>query len=119
MKKTYTKGLLVGIYQSKMIGGCSNYGLSSKYSKAILTGESVPEIFSASEDAPLIMLRKKIVFGEEYIYCTPLDPVDLDNVGYMMGGCFVYTSDSRLPSKYPIPLHDRQETQKQYDILSM
>jgi hypothetical protein len=26
-----------------------------------------------------------------------------------MGGTFIYSSDSRFPSKYPIPLHDRVE----------
>ena len=36
----------------------------------------------------------------------------------MFGGNFVYTSDSRFPSDYPIPIHDRFETQEQYDQLS-
>jgi hypothetical protein len=30
----------------------------------------------------------------------------------MFGGTFIYSSDSRFPSKYPIPLHDRVEMKK-------
>jgi hypothetical protein len=30
----------------------------------------------------------------------------------MFGGTFIYSSDSRFPSKYPIPLHDRVEMEK-------
>jgi len=39
----------------------------------------------------------------------------------MMGGCFVYSCDLRfreLVNEYPVPLHDRQEPQKEYDMLS-
>lgn len=28
----------------------------------------------------------------------------------MFGGTFVYSSDSRFPEKYPVPLHDRFES---------
>ena len=41
------------------------------------------------------------------------------NVGYMFGGNFIHTSDSRIPNDYPIPIHDRQETQEQYNHLSV
>jgi hypothetical protein len=42
-------------------------------------------------------------------------------IGPMMGGNFIYTSDSRfskLNNGLPIPIHDRYETQRDYDILS-
>jgi hypothetical protein len=47
-------------------------------------------------------------------------PVDApkDKLGPMAGGCFIYTCDSRMPGKAPIALHDRYETQEEYDFLS-
>lgn len=39
-------------------------------------------------------------------------------LGPMFGGQFIYSSDSRFPSDQPIHIHDRFETQAQYDRLS-
>jgi len=115
------KGLLVSIYQRRDGSNCSNNGISSKFDRCILVGEGVPEIFEPSEDTPAVMLRKKSVFGKEYIYASPYHPEDPNNdkTWYMFGGQFVYTSDSRMPTKHPLPLHDRTETQEQYDRLSI
>ncbi len=109
------KGLLVGIYQSKEIGNCSNGGISSHVKSVILCGPGLPEIFEANEKSPAVMLDKKM---GNYLYCYPANGRDPSKVGWMMGGTFVYSSDSRFPSDYPIPLHDRQETEKEYEILS-
>lgn len=58
----------------------------------------------------------------DYIYCEPLQPVPAGSVGYMFGGTYVCTSDSRYNEtfgfSYPLPLHDRTETQEQYNHLS-
>lgn len=113
------KGLLVSILEDKRIGNCSNNGISSRCSQVVLVGEGIPEIFEPSEDAPAVKLVKRILFcTKEYIHCEPVESTRRGNVGYMAGGTFVYSSDSRFPSDYPIPLHDRQETQEQYDMLS-
>lgn len=39
-------------------------------------------------------------------------------VGPMFSGNFAYTSDSRFPANYPLPIHDRYETVRDYDMLS-
>ena len=109
------KGLLCGIYQSKEIGNCSNGGISSKVSSVILCGAGIPGIFEPTKEHPGVILDKKM---GHYLYCYPSEGRDESKVGWMSGGTFVYSSDSRFPSDYPIPLHDRQETEKEYEILS-
>jgi hypothetical protein len=51
----------------------------------------------------------------EYLHAEPVDGErdarrEGKTVGPMFGGNFVYTSDSRFPNKYPIPVHDRWES---------
>jgi len=75
--------------------------------------KEVPEIFEADESKPAVRLvRRKFNFGDkeyEYIHAVPYDQPD---GRAMFGGTFIFTSDSRFPSKYPIPLHDRFEMEK-------
>lgn len=33
----------------------------------------------------------------------------------MFSGAFVYTSDSRFPNQFPIPVHDRSEVEETRD----
>lgn len=110
-----------GILEDKSIGNCSNSGISSKYKTVVLVSDN-PElqVFEPSDTSPAVVLKKRIVCGEEYIYAIPCDGKDDKRVGWMMGGSYIYTSDSRFRniSKYPVPLHDRQETYSQYERLS-
>ena len=106
------KGIMVSILEDKQIGNCSNNGISSKYSSVLLIGLEIPGNTEIRDNVPTVILQKR----NEYITCRPCTPPY--GVGYMFGGCFVYSSDSRFPSQYPIPLHDRQETQEQYNMLS-
>lgn len=111
------KGLHCDVYESKLIGNCSNHGVSSTHRQVTLVGPGIPEIFEADEKAPAVWLRKR-KFGErEYIHAVPEEP-GKETVWWMMGGSFIYTCDSRFPSDYPIPLHDRTEDTKTYKILS-
>jgi hypothetical protein len=109
------KGLLVGIYESKEFGNSSNGGISGRVKSVILCGKGIPEIFESCSEHPAVLLDKKM---GNYLYCYPAEGKNSSMVGWMMGGAFVYSSDSRFPSDYPIPLHDRQETQELADILS-
>ena len=103
------KGLLVSILVNKSYGSASNGGISSKHSQVILTGKGLPEIFEPSEDTPEVRLCERLIGGKTYLSAYPIEPVSSDRTGYMFGGCFIYTSDSRFPNAYPIPLHDRTE----------
>ena len=73
-----------------------------------------------------LWLNPRIIWEEYHPFCEPLVK-PAGKIGGMFGGNFVYTSDSRFPSLYgerncahfPIPVHDRFETQEEYDALSI
>jgi hypothetical protein len=114
------KGMIVNIYRAKGLPDCSNNGLSKQYDTVVLVGEGVPEIFEVKEGVPGVLLKEKTRCGEgyrHYLHAVPIEKQDPNKTGYMFGGCFIYSSDSRFPSRYPIPLHDRQESWEQHQQL--
>lgn len=116
------KTLPVGVYRNAWIGDCTNDGISASQERLYLVCDQgfhdLPD-----GDPRLIRLVKRSFHGGESAHLS-VEPVndprygDGKHVGPMFGGNFVYTSDSRFPSDYPIPIHDRFETQEQYDQLS-
>lgn len=96
------KGLLCHIYKHKGWSGDGLTGFSSKVDSVILIGREIPQIFEPSDSTPEVVLHRR----GDYLFATPLD---YGEKWYMAGGTFVYTSDSRFPTDYPIPLHDRTE----------
>jgi len=110
-------GLICSIFKDGRIGECSNGGISSKYNEVlvIVEGENIGP-FEQDDKRPTVKVVKRGLFGGEYVSTQPIK-----GFGYMMGGCFVYSCDLRfreLVNEYPVPLHDRQEPQKEYDMLS-
>ena len=98
------KGLLVWVYRPHF--DCTNGGVTSHNNTVLLIGENVPEIFEPG-DLPVLKLVKRQLSGDDkppYLHAQPIE-----GNGYMMGGNFIYSSDSRFPSNYPIPVHDRRE----------
>ena len=97
------KGLLVWVYRPHF--DCTNGGITSHNNTVLLVGEGVPEIFEPG-DLPVLKLVKRQLRGTEppYLHAQPIE-----GSGHMMGGNFIYSSDSRFPSDYPISVHDRQE----------
>ena len=99
-------------------GDCSNGGLSSKVDNVF-----VPHPrgwYDAEEDDPKLVKIVKNDYGfGEYVHAEPVAEKPKGHVGYMMGGTFIYSSDSRFREihPYPIPLHDRTETQELYDSM--
>jgi hypothetical protein len=123
----HVRGLHVGILEAKDIGNCSAGGISSRCESVTLVGDGIDEIFDADAEAPAVVLRKRVIGGEVVVNAEPLKPRPAGNVGYMAGGTFIHTSDSRFGealrklghSGYcAISLHDRSETQEQYNQLS-
>lgn len=100
------KGLLVNVYRDKH--DCTNEGISSRHDRMVLTGDGIPEIFEPSEREPEIRLvyRPNI----NYYHAEPTEGKRPHCAGWFFGGNFIHTSDSRFPNRYPIPIHDRQET---------
>ena len=105
-------GLIVDIYRNAH-GDCTAGALSSTENRALLI---LPEggPFSIEDNLCKLVLRlddRKDMsrrFGKP---CPIVVPVDVDKNGgcNMFGGNFVYTSDSRFPYGFPIPIHDRVE----------
>lgn len=103
----------------------TNGGLSNRFNDFVLVDEQRPIDtlpFSPDDKTPgLRVVRRWAGSANEYVHAEPLEPLPEGHVGWMFGGHFVYSSDSRFRQNvnaYPIPLHDRSETQEQYDYLS-
>ena len=109
-----TNGLSVSVYRWTL-GDCTAGGISSKYDSLILEG--VPRCPFKGTEENTVRLVKRNLFGGEYIHAEPIKQPE-GMAGPMFGGNFIYTSDSRFPSKYPIPVHDRFETWEAYEHLS-
>jgi len=101
------KGLLVSIYKSGDIEDCTNGGISSKKDSAILTGEGIPPVSTVTEESPELVLVRRVLCGQEYLHAQPAH--DPTGTGWMFGGNFIHTTDSRFPNRCPIAIHDRQE----------
>jgi hypothetical protein len=107
-------GLIVSVYRNSHFSDSSNGGWSSVQCEALLV---LPEggPFKASEhgELPIIVLVDK----KPYFYVTE-DEVEVYETGGspgMFGGNFVYHSDSRFPSRFPIPIHDRFEFERTHN----
>ncbi len=101
------KGMHVKVYRSNGMD-CTNSGLTASHSALTLVGPGVPELLEATEDAPAVKLVRRRLFGvEDYLHAEPVTPPA--GTGWMDGGNFIWSCDSRFPNSYPISVHDRQE----------
>jgi hypothetical protein len=108
-----TQGLPVYVYRSSL-GDCTNRGISSDKEELILTrwesgGHMIncPQLFSGDETNSVQIIEN--VPGH---HCAIPFVHPEGTIGPMFGGNFLYTSDSRFPLMYPVPIHDRFEFQK-------
>lgn len=113
------KGLLVSIYTDAQFGDSSNGGISGRFKEALLVGAGVPEIFDELDSRPTVKLVTRWAGTDrEYHHVEPVGKWAGSGVGPMFGGSFCYTSDSRFPNSYPLPIHDRWESAELYETLS-
>lgn len=113
------KALPIYVYKNSSMGDCTNKGLSSKFDTLLLIHEE--GFVSVDENnlpENLVNVVTRYLGGSEYKHIEPFKKAT--KVGYMMGGNYASTSDSRFSkvSKYPLAIHDRQETQEEYNSLS-
>lgn len=109
---------------------CTNNGVSSRHNRFELFWDCTrkeAEHYCTEKGIPFdeaLFLVKRELWGEDHSYAEPLFRPQ-NKIGGMWGGNFVYTCDSRmyklggLTTALPIPLHDRFETQAEYDALSI
>lgn len=100
-------GLPVEVYKSGD-GDCSNGGISSERNRLYIIGKGFP--FMPKDIRECVKLESKEVGCVSYVNAKPLY---FPKRWYMMGGNFIYTTDSRFSEmtgiRYPIPVHDRYE----------
>jgi hypothetical protein len=103
------KGMIVSVFRDAVGIDCSNRGISSNHENLLLVGDGLPEIFDSAEhtDCPMVVLEGIRLGKKTYIHAIPAE--NPNNDWFMFGGNFIYSSDSRFPSDYPIPVHDRVE----------
>ena len=113
------KGLIVSVYRDADGTDCSNRGITSRFTELTLVDPEIDPIFEATPDCPAILLVRRTIGGKPYIHAVPADLVDSGKI-VMFGGNYIVSSDSRVCAinPYPIPVHDRVETQEEYDRLS-
>lgn len=100
------QALPVSVYRSKHDSTAN--GLTSKHDQLLLVFDGVSSPFNVKDDEDyLVLVKQKFSFGE-HLKAVPKS-ILYSGVHSMFGGNFIYTSDSRFPSKYPIPVHDRVE----------
>ena len=97
------KGMICYILRAKDTIDCSLNGISNRFNEVLLIGDNVPKIFNANGKRPLVKLENHYKNLLRAVPCAD-DPIFYN---YAMGGCFIWSTDSRFPSNYPIPLHDR------------
>lgn len=102
------KGMTVQVYRNACGWECTNGGPSSRFHTFCLTGPGVPQLFEPSADVPELVLVIDQCCGVERQRAIPREMLDAD-LWTMFGGNFVYSSDSRFPSRAPIKVHDRVE----------
>ncbi|HRW21306.1 MAG TPA: hypothetical protein P5509_04980 [Bacteroidales bacterium] len=102
-------GLYVTVYKDADGSDCSANGITSCYSRLILVGEGVDGPFEVKKGEPYLKFVKRNMGRGEYLHAEPVN-FGSGEIGPMFGGNFIYTSDSRFPSDYPIPVHDRFES---------
>ena len=111
------KGLIVDVFRNARGSDCTNGGVSSRFAEALLIGEGVEGPFEENCNRLTLYFE---MFHNKWPRCVPDEKSSKGegHTNWMFGGNFVYSSDSRFPSDQPIPIHDRQETWKQYEALT-
>ena len=114
MENKTVKTLPVEVYRPGGVGDCTNGGTSASRNTLYLVCDK-GWLDKPATDPGLIDLVYRRIAGELYLHAEPVNPDRPDNAaGPMFGGNFVYTSDSRFPAAYPIPVHDRYEVQERF-----
>lgn len=110
MSKVET-GLLVSVLKDADSSyDCTAGGASSKFTRFVAMGDMVEGPFDASPNSPALYIYERNVTGTAFLIAVPEKIKSGNDLGgYMFGGNFVYSSDSRFPSDAPIKVFDRKE----------
>lgn len=115
------KALPIKVFRDSRGCDCTNDGISRRYDTLLLIcEEGYEEVDESNPPENLVKIVTRFIAGSEYKHIEPYAAVDSGNVGWMSGGNIAYSCDSRFSrmSQYPLSVHDRQESQELYDMLS-
>ena len=111
--------LPIYVYRQKsdpFFGDSTNGGITSRYDRLLfIHDEGFVKVDMDNPPENVVVLVERFICGRVYKHLEPVKSPDKGCLGWMAGGNIAYTSDSRFPSDYPLCVHDRQETQEQYD----
>jgi len=94
---------------------CTNGGISSRVDKiVVITDDPSMQIFEPGPNAPAFIIQERV---KGYKSLVPINGCPEGHVGFMAGGNYAVTSDSRWTFG-ALPIHDRSETKRMYDTLS-
>jgi hypothetical protein len=115
------RALSILVYRSAAIGDCTNGGISSKFNQLLVLCERGNHtVDETNPPENLVKLVHRRLFNRDIYHLEPVRKAE--GVGWMMGGNYGGTSDSRFSDMTgiygAIPIHDRDEDQATYDMLS-
>jgi hypothetical protein len=106
------KGLLVNVYRAVDGRDCTNGGVTSTHALLTAVELGVDGPFEASNDRPAVHLGRwmgRLIAVPEDLPRRADSHAFASLNGWMFGGNFIYTSDSRFPGESAVPVFDRRE----------
>ena len=102
------QGLTVEIFRWKL-GDCSNKGISSQVDQVFVICPN-GNLRASETDLPIVKIVERAGY-KSAVQCYDNGKTKNFRGTPMMGGCFIYTTDSRFRriAEYPVALHDRFE----------
>lgn len=116
------KALPVSVYRDATPGDCTNGGVSSRFRDLlVICPDGFIDVDENNPPENLCKVVHRFLFGRDVYHIEPV--ARPKGAGWMMGGNYAATSDSRFSELCgdlyaAIPVHDRQESWKDYDALS-
>jgi len=116
------KALRISVYKNPLYKECSNGGITERFNELLVVcDEGYIEIDENNPPENLVVFHERMLGGEWCGYLEPYAPCPSGCVGWMSGGAFAASSDSRFSRMVGIygavAVHDRTETQEQYDAM--
>lgn len=109
--------LLISVFRDANGYDCTNNGISSKFTNLHMVRDSeVSQLKPEDITDDLVVRVDRNLFGKPAPYLTPYKLYKSGKI-VMFGGNFGYTSDSRFGDT-PLAIHDRVETQEEYNRYS-
>lgn len=116
------RALPISVYKNRLYSGCSNGGITERFDELLLIcPDGFIEVDENDPPENLVKVVKRRLFGNEiYYHIEPYHSTDKGCVGWMAGGSYAATSDSRFwrmvgGNHGAVSVHDRQESQAQYN----